>query len=51
MGSFELSGRSRRVLATLVREHIETGEPVSSHLLARQSGLGVSSATVRAVLV
>jgi heat-inducible transcriptional repressor len=50
MGSFELSDRSRRVLATLVREYIETGEPVSSQFLARHSGLGVSSATIRNVL-
>ena len=50
MGSFELSDRPRRVLATLVREYIETGEPVSSQRLARKSGLGVSSATVRNVL-
>jgi len=50
MGSFELSDRSRRLLATLVHEYIETGEPVSSQVLARQSGLGVSSATVRNVL-
>ena len=50
MGSFELSDRSRRVLATLVREYIESGEPVPSQMLARKSGLGVSSATVRAVL-
>ena len=50
MVSHELSDRSRRLLATLVREYIETGEPVSSQLLARQSGLGVSSATVRNVL-
>lgn len=50
MGSFELSDRSRRLLATLVREYIETGEPVSSQVLARESGLGVSSATVRNVL-
>jgi len=51
MGSFELSDRSRRLLVTLVREYIETGEAVSSHVLARASGLGVSSATVRNVLV
>ena len=38
------------LLATLVREYIETGEPVSSQVLARESGLGVSSATVRNVL-
>ncbi len=50
MGSFELTDRSRRLLATLVREYIETGEAVSSQVLARRSGLGVSSATVRNVL-
>src|ERR687895_2243335 len=50
MGSYELPARSRRLLATLVREYIETGEPVSSQVLARESGLGVSSATVRNVL-
>jgi heat-inducible transcriptional repressor len=50
MGSFELSDRSRRLLATLVREYIETGEPVPSQALAQLSGLGVSSATVRNML-
>src|SRR5512138_3148953 len=50
MSSFDLPDRSRRLLATLVREYIETGEPVSSQVLARESGLGVSSATVRGVL-
>src|SRR6187399_347725 len=50
MSSFDLSDRARRLLATLVREYIETGEPVSSQVLARESGLGVSSATVRNVL-
>jgi heat-inducible transcriptional repressor len=50
MGSHELSDRSRRLLATLVREYIETGEPVASQCLARESGLGVSSATVRTML-
>jgi len=47
MVSHELPERSRRLLAALVREHIATGEPVSSQALARQSGLGVSSATIR----
>lgn len=50
MDSFELTDRSRQVLATLVREHIESGEPVSSQVVARHCGLGVSSATVRNVL-
>lgn len=47
MVSHELSDRSRRLLAALVREHIVSGEPVSSQALARESGLGVSSATIR----
>jgi heat-inducible transcriptional repressor len=50
MGSFELPERSRRLLATLVREYIDSGEPVSSQVIARRSGLGLSSATVRNVL-
>lgn len=50
MGSFEFTDRSRRLLATLVREYIETGDAVSSQVLARQSALGLSSATVRGVL-
>src|SRR5919198_2749702 len=51
MGSFELTDRSRRLLSTLVREYVETGEPVPSQVLARSSGLGVSSATIRNLLV
>src|SRR5262245_66691601 len=50
MGSYELPERSRRLLTTLIREHIETGEPVASQSLAQRSGLGVSSATVRTIL-
>jgi heat-inducible transcriptional repressor len=50
MGSYELPERSRRLLTTLVRQYIETGEPVASQALARQSGLGVSSATIRNIL-
>jgi heat-inducible transcriptional repressor len=45
-----LSERNRRILATLVREYIERGEPVSSLWLAEHCGLDVSSATVRNVL-
>ncbi len=44
MGSFELTERPRRLLAALVREYIDTGEPVSSQMLAHASGLGVSLA-------
>ncbi|MFN2443983.1 MAG: heat-inducible transcriptional repressor HrcA [Vicinamibacterales bacterium] len=45
-----LSERTRRLLATLVREYIETGEPVPSSNLAQRAGLSISSATVRNVL-
>jgi heat-inducible transcriptional repressor len=43
------TGRSRRVLAALVREYIASGEPVPSSRLT-SAGLGVSSATVRNIL-
>lgn len=42
--------RLQRLLAALVRSYIERGEPVSSLLLAKESGLTVSSATVRNML-
>lgn len=45
-----LSERTRRLLATLVREYIETGQPVASSTLAQRAGLTISSATVRNVL-
>src|SRR5439155_4034214 len=46
----EPDDRARRVLATLVREYIASGEPVASSVLVRAAGLGVSSATVRSIL-
>jgi len=45
-----LSDRTRRILATLVRSYIESGEPVASATLAHKAGLKLSSATVRNVL-
>jgi heat-inducible transcriptional repressor len=45
-----LSERSRRILAALVSEYVETGEPVASQTLVARGALGVSSATVRNVL-
>jgi heat-inducible transcriptional repressor len=45
-----LSERTRRVLATLVRDYIDSGEPVASATLSRRAGLGVSPATIRNVL-
>lgn len=50
MTSPALSDRTRRILAALIREYIETGEPVASGALSRRAGLTLSSATVRNVL-
>jgi heat-inducible transcriptional repressor len=46
----DLNPRSGRILATVVREYIHTGEPVASIVIARRGALGVSSATVRNIL-
>ena len=46
----DLTDRQRRILARLVTEYIEQGEPVSSAWLAEHSDLGLSSATVRNIL-
>ncbi len=48
--SRDLTDRQRRILARLVGEYIEQGEPISSAWLAEHSALGVSSATVRNIL-
>ena len=45
-----LSDRSRRILAALVREYVDSGEPVGSLRLAQRGGFGLSSATLRHVL-
>lgn len=46
----EVTDRSGRVLAALVREYISSGDPVASSLLVSAAGLGISSATVRNIL-
>jgi heat-inducible transcriptional repressor len=46
----ELTERQRRILARLVIEYIDQGEPVSSAWLAEHSALGLSSASVRNIL-
>lgn len=46
----ELDTRARKILRALVEEYGETGEPVASQSLARQPGIVLSPATVRAVL-
>ncbi len=42
-----LDERKARILRAVVEEHIETGIPVGSRVLARRYSLGVSSATIR----
>jgi heat-inducible transcriptional repressor len=46
----DMNDRQRRILARLVGEYIEQGEPISSAWLAEHSALGLSSATVRNIL-
>jgi len=46
----QLSSRAAQILAALVAEYIDTGEPVGSAHLAQVAGLRVSSATVRNTL-
>lgn len=43
----EPSARKQKILATIVESYIENGEPVGSKSLISETGLGVSSATVR----
>ena len=45
-----MTDRQRRILASLVAEYIDQGEPISSAWLAEHTNLGLSSATVRNVL-
>ena len=47
----DLSGRARNLLRALVAKYIEDGVPVGSRSLARQSGLNLSPATIRNVMV
>lgn len=46
----QLSPRAAQILAALVAEYIDTGEPVGSARLMHAAALGVSSATIRNTL-
>jgi heat-inducible transcriptional repressor len=48
--STDLPARSGHVLATVVREYIQTGEPVASVVIARRGAVSVSPATIRNIL-
>lgn len=43
----ELTERQKKILGLVVREYVETAQPVGSETLVRKSGLRVSSATIR----
>ncbi|PRH82176.1 heat-inducible transcriptional repressor HrcA [Arenimonas caeni] len=45
-----LDPRARRLLRTLIAQHIRDGEPVGSRTLAKRSGLDVSPATIRNIM-
>ncbi|MFO0612537.1 MAG: heat-inducible transcriptional repressor HrcA [Polyangiaceae bacterium] len=46
----ELSPRARKILFAVVNEYIETGLPVGSRTLAKNHGVDLSAASIRAVL-
>jgi heat-inducible transcriptional repressor len=43
----DLSHRERRVLEAVIKTYVETAEPAGSRTISRESGLGVSAATIR----
>ena len=43
----ELDERKRTILKTIIRNYLETGEPVGSRTISKYSGLNLSSATIR----
>jgi heat-inducible transcriptional repressor len=43
----DLTDRERKILAFVVREYVESAQPVGSETLVRKCGLRVSSATIR----
>lgn len=49
--SSELDERAQILLKVLIQKYIEEGQPVGSRALSRESGLNLSSATIRNVMV
>jgi hypothetical protein len=50
MNSLALSERQQQLLRTLVNLYIRAGQPVGSRTLVQESGVPVSSATVRSIM-
>ena len=51
MPSKMLEGRSRGTLLAVIRTHIQTGEPVGSRTISRQSKEGLSPASIRNIMM
>lgn len=45
--SLEISARQRKILNYLIKEYIDSAEPISSNLLKERCGLAISPATIR----
>ena len=43
----ELSERKRKILQAIIRNYLETGEPVGSRTISKYTDLNLSSATIR----
>ncbi len=43
----EFTTRQQNILAALIERYVQTAEPVSSHMILEDTGLNVSSATIR----
>lgn len=50
MSETTINSRAQQVLKTLVERYIQEGSPIGSRVLAEESGLGLSSATIRNIL-
>ena len=43
----ELDDRKKKILTAIIRNYLETGEPVGSRTISKYSDLNLSSATIR----
>ena len=43
----DIDGRKLRILEAIIRDYIETGDPVGSRTISKKYDLGISSATIR----
>lgn len=46
-GLMELDERKRKILHAIVKNYLETGEPVGSRTISKYTDLNLSSATIR----